>query len=64
MHSRRKNIELKPIRQNARGKIFHFFVRILGFGFGLEYIGFPENAEVGALMEETITGLLVLNGPV
>ena len=33
-------------------------------GFGLEYIGFPENAEVGALMQETITGLLVLNGPV
>ncbi len=33
-------------------------------GFGLEHIGFPENAEVGALMQETITGLLVLNGPV
>jgi Na+/melibiose symporter-like transporter len=33
-------------------------------GFGLEYIGFPENAEVGSLAPETITGLLFLNGPV
>ena len=32
-------------------------------GFGLEYIGFPENAEVGSLQPETITGLLALNGP-
>ncbi|XOV85466.1 MAG: MFS transporter [bacterium] len=32
-------------------------------GFGLEYIGFPENAEVGALAEDTLTGLLFLNGP-
>lgn len=33
-------------------------------GFGLEYIGFPENAEVGSLAPETIDGLLILNGPV
>jgi Na+/melibiose symporter-like transporter len=32
-------------------------------GFGLEFIGFPENAEVGNLAQETITGLLFLNGP-
>ena len=32
-------------------------------GFGLEYIGFPENAEVGNLEPETIHGLLFLNGP-
>ena len=32
-------------------------------GFGLEFIGFPENAEVGGLAEETLTGLLFLNGP-
>ena len=32
-------------------------------GFGLEFIGFPENAEVGDLTGETITGLLFLNGP-
>ena len=32
-------------------------------GFGLEYIGFPENAEVGGLAEETLSGLLFLNGP-
>jgi len=32
-------------------------------GFGLEYIGFPENAEVGSLAPETINGLLFLNGP-
>lgn len=33
-------------------------------GFGLEYIGFPENAEVGNLAPETITGLLTMIGPV
>jgi Na+/melibiose symporter-like transporter len=32
-------------------------------GFGLEYIGFPENAEVGSLTPEAINGLLFLNGP-
>ena len=32
-------------------------------GFGLEFIGFPESAEVGDLAGETITGLLFLNGP-
>lgn len=32
-------------------------------GFGLEYIGFPENAEVGGMAEETLSGLLFLNGP-
>jgi Na+/melibiose symporter-like transporter len=32
-------------------------------GFGLEYIGFPENAEVGSLAPETVTGLLFMNGP-
>ena len=32
-------------------------------GFGLDFIGFPENAEVGNLAQETITGLLFLNGP-
>ncbi len=32
-------------------------------GFGLEYIGFPENAEVGGLAPETVTGLLFMNGP-
>ena len=32
-------------------------------GFGLEYIGFPESAVVGELTEETLTGLLFLNGP-
>ena len=31
-------------------------------GFGLEFIGFPENAEVGRLAQETLTGLLFLNG--
>jgi Na+/melibiose symporter-like transporter len=30
----------------------------------LEYIGFPENAEVGNLAPETITGLLTMIGPV
>lgn len=33
-------------------------------GFGLEFIGFPENAEVGSLAPETLDGLLILNGPV
>jgi Na+/melibiose symporter-like transporter len=33
-------------------------------GFGLELIGFPENAEVGKIAPETIDGLLILNGPV
>jgi GPH family glycoside/pentoside/hexuronide:cation symporter len=33
-------------------------------GFGLEYINFPDNAEVGGLAPETINGLLFLNGPV
>lgn len=33
-------------------------------GFGLEMINFPEVAEVGQLAAETLTGLLVLNGPV
>ena len=32
-------------------------------GFGLEFIGFPENAEVGRLAQETLTGLSFLNGP-
>ena len=32
-------------------------------GFGLEFIAFPENAEVGNLSEETINGLLFMNGP-
>ena len=32
-------------------------------GFGLEFIGFPDNAEVGNLAPETINGLLVMNGP-
>jgi Na+/melibiose symporter-like transporter len=33
-------------------------------GFGLEWIGFPETAEVGNVAPETIDGLLILNGPV
>jgi Na+/melibiose symporter-like transporter len=33
-------------------------------GFGLEYIGFPDDAEVANLAPDTITGLLALNGPV
>lgn len=33
-------------------------------GFGLEFIGFPENAEVGSLAPATLDGLLILNGPV
>ena len=32
-------------------------------GFGLEFIGFPENAEVGQLSAETLNGLLFMNGP-
>ena len=32
-------------------------------GFGLEFIGFPEKAEVGSLAQVTLTGLLFLNGP-
>ena len=32
-------------------------------GFGLEFIGFPEDAEVGMLSQETLTGLLFMNGP-
>ena len=32
-------------------------------GFGLEFIGFPEDAEVGNLSAETINGLLIMNGP-
>jgi len=33
-------------------------------GFGLQYIGFPENAEAGNVPAEAIDGLLILNGPV
>lgn len=33
-------------------------------GFGLQFIGFPENAEVGNVPEGAIDGLLILNGPV
>ena len=32
-------------------------------GFGLEHINFPENAEVGALPQEALHGLLIMNGP-
>ena len=32
-------------------------------GFGLELIQFPENAEVGGLAPGTLTGLLVMSGP-
>lgn len=32
-------------------------------GFGLEFINFPQNAEAGNLSEETINGLLMMNGP-
>lgn len=32
-------------------------------GFTLEIIGFPKDAEVGQLAEETINGLLFINGP-
>lgn len=32
-------------------------------GWGLEFIGFPQNAEVTGLAPETINGLLILNGP-
>ena len=33
-------------------------------GFGLEFINFPTDAEPGVLAQETLTGLLFLNGPV
>ena len=33
-------------------------------GFGLELIGFPQDAEVGGLEPETVTGLLTIIGPV
>ena len=33
-------------------------------GFGLELIQFPEDAEVGAVASETLTGLLVISGPI
>ncbi len=33
-------------------------------GFGLELIGFPQDAEVGSLPPETVTGLLAIIGPV
>ncbi|MGI9222132.1 MAG: MFS transporter, partial [Woeseiaceae bacterium] len=33
-------------------------------GFGLQYIGFPENAEVGNVPEGAIDGLLFIIGPV
>jgi len=33
-------------------------------GFGLSYINFPDNAEVGQLAPEVIDGLLFMNGPV
>ncbi len=33
-------------------------------GFGLEVIGFPENATVGGLEEATMDGLLIINGPI
>ena len=32
-------------------------------GFGLEFINFPQSAEVGALAQDTLSGLLFLNGP-
>lgn len=32
-------------------------------GFGLEFINFPQNAEVGTLAQDTLSGLLFLNGP-
>jgi len=32
-------------------------------GFGLQFIGFPDNAEVGSLAPETLNGLLFMNGP-
>ncbi|MEM7362780.1 MAG: MFS transporter [Pseudomonadota bacterium] len=63
--------ELKT-RERSEGVIFS--VRSFGIkatsgvggflaGFGLEFIGFPENAVVGNLALETQTGLLFLNGP-
>ncbi|MGI9238227.1 MAG: hypothetical protein ACR2QZ_12570, partial [Woeseiaceae bacterium] len=33
-------------------------------GFGLEIIGFPDNAEEVGVPPEAIDGLLILNGPV
>ena len=33
-------------------------------GFGLEYINFPEEADIGALPPEALDGLLIMNGPV
>ena len=32
-------------------------------GFGLEYINFPEEADIGALPLEALDGLLIMNGP-
>ena len=32
-------------------------------GFGLEYIGFPENASVETLTPEVLNGLLFMTGP-
>ena len=32
-------------------------------GFALEFIGFPQDAEVGQLAAETINGLLFISGP-
>jgi Na+/melibiose symporter-like transporter len=32
-------------------------------GFALEFIGFPQDAEVGQLAEETVNGLLFISGP-
>ena len=32
-------------------------------GFGLEYINFPENAEVGEVAPDVLNGLLLMNGP-
>ena len=32
-------------------------------GFALEFIGFPQDAEVGQLAEETVNGLLYISGP-
>ena len=33
-------------------------------GFGLEFIGFPDNAQEVGVSAEAIDGLLILNGPV
>ena len=32
-------------------------------GFGQEFINFPQNADVGTLAQDTLTGLLFQNGP-